>query len=331
MRKITTACVFCCWAFVAGGAWAAAPVDTTYTTYQAAKKIQKKYPFAAVHVADTTGLMIVRDVEYTAFVDSSGARRSLRLDLFAPKRRGIYPAILMVHGGGWSSGSKAMEAPMASHLAREGFVCLPVEYRLTADARYPAAVYDLKNAVKWVREHAAQLGVDTTRIAIAGNSAGGQLAALVSMTHGVSIFDPQGAVSGASSRVNALIDIDGVVDFLAPGSLNLDRTKGGADVRWLGATFDQNPSRWKEASPVYWVDRGDVPVLFIASSQSRFHAGRGEMIDLLTEYNIYYESYTLPDSPHSFWLMDPWFDPTVGYISAFLRKVFRLTQSMSYR
>ncbi|MDD2797247.1 MAG: alpha/beta hydrolase [Bacteroidales bacterium] len=297
-------------------------IDSTYTTRQALIKIQKKYPNARIHSPNFSELRITKNIVYSTVKNSMGNDKNLHLDLFSPEKQAIYPALLMIHGGGWSSGDKSMEATMAASIAREGYVCIPVEYRLSGEAQYPAAVYDIKNAIRWLKTHATEYGIDTTRIAIEGNSAGGQLATLVAMTNDVALIERSGQRISISCKVQAVIDIDGIVDFLAPSSLNLDRKRGGSDVKWLGCTFEEKPQIWKEASPIFWVNERSVPVVFIASSQARFHAGRGEMIELLNQYNIYNKSYTLSDSPHSFWLVDPWFQPTVDYVLRFLHRLF---------
>ena len=298
--------------------------DTSYTTYQTWKKIQKKYPEAKIPPT-VTNPNLVRDLNviYTVITDSATKqKRELCLDIFRPKKRTKCPVLLLIHGGGWRSGDKSMEAPMAQHIAAHGYVVVPVEYRLSLEDHYPAAVQDIIAAICWVKRHADTFNVDTTRIAIAGNSAGGQLAALVAMTSNVRKFESDSMSTFVSSKVNAAINIDGPVDFLSPASLNIPRKPNSADVFWLGGTFEEKPLVWKEASPIFWINEHSVPILFIASSQPRFHAGRDEMIDLLNQYHIYNESYTIPNTPHSFWLYEPWLEPTVKYMIRFLDKVF---------
>lgn len=297
--------------------------DTTYTTYQAWKKIIKNYPQASiVYERRSDKVRVFDNLEYARLTDPQGRVRALHVDVFTPTAKGSYPALLMIHGGGWRSGHKGMERPMAQRLAEKGIVTIPVEYRLSLEARYPAAIHDIKAAVRWAKLNADKFGIDTTRIAIEGNSAGGQLAALVGMTG----FDPafEGMVGsfGATSRVHAVVDIDGVVDFLSPASIKIPRKPDAADAFWLGGVFEEKPLLWKEASPIFHVDQHAVPVLFICSGQPRFHAGRDELIDLLSQQKIYTEVHTFADSPHSFWLLEPWFEPTLDYIDGFMKRIF---------
>jgi acetyl esterase/lipase len=317
--------LFVCLLLLTSTTTCALPRDTTYTPYLAWLNIKKNY--SQVKIAERikdASLLESTNLVYATVTDSMNQKRDLHLDIFRPAKKGKYPALLMIHGGGWRSGNKTMEAPMAQRVALQGYVTIPVEYRLSTEAKFPIALFDIKAAIRWVKVNADKYGIDSSRIAIEGNSAGGQLAALAGMTNNVSKFEGTIGTTTKSS-IHAVIDIDGVVDFMAPGSLNLVRKPNSPDVEWLGGTFYDKPEIWKDASPVFWVNEKSVPVLFVCSTQPRFHAGRDEMIDMLNQYKIYSEVHTIPDTPHTFWLFDPWFTPTVDYMVAFLDKVFKST------
>jgi acetyl esterase/lipase len=243
--------------------------------------------------------------------------------LFRPAKTGKYPLLIMIHGGGWRSGDRKMQVPMAQRIASNGFVTAVVEYQLSPEAKYPAAVYNIKAAIRWLRANADKYGVDTSRIAISGCSAGGQLAALVGMTNGINKFEGNQGTINYSSHVDAVIDIDGVLDFLAPSSLNLVRQPDSPDIQWLGGSFTEKPDIWKEASAIFWVNAKSVPVLFINSGYSRFHSGQDEMIGMMKEMNIYNEVHKFDVLVHPFWLFHPWMEPTTNYMVEFLRKVLR--------
>lgn len=102
-------------------------------------------------------------------------------DAPAAEPRSPRPAILFVHGGGWSGGKKEDYAIDATMFAAEGFVCFSIDYRLVANGRnrYPAALEDCQRAVRWIRAHAAEYGVDPGRIGAIGASAGGHLVGLL--------------------------------------------------------------------------------------------------------------------------------------------------------
>lgn len=294
------------------------PMDTSYSTVGTWQKIVKHYPEAKIIPSVVpSGVIADYNLVYATLKDTPWGNRDLHLDIFRPAKPGKYPVLMMIHGGGWRSGNKKMEHPMAQYVASKGYVTIPVEYRMLLEAKYPNAVYDIKAAVRWIKANAEKYSVDTSRIAIEGNSAGGQLASLVGMTNGVALFEGSEGITSASSNVHAVVDIDGVVDFMAPRSLNLP----GYPL-WLGGSFLEKPAVWKEASPAFWVNKNSVPIVFITSSISKYTAGMSEMIDMYNEYGIYSERHLIPDSPHSFWLLHPWFEPTANYIAGFLNKVF---------
>jgi pectinesterase len=318
---ILSAFLFICTFYLVAGTF---EKDTSYTTFQTWQKIKKKYPeIKIVSAIQDSNLISNENVVYKTIFSGNGTQRDLHLDIFRPAQKGKYPALVMIHGGGWRSGNKSMQKPMAQHVSLEGYTTIAVEYRLSLEAKYPAAIHDIKAAIRWIKDNSEQYGIDTTKITIEGESAGGQLAMLVAMTNNVEKFEGDKNGSRSSSTVHAAIDVDGVVDFLAPNSLNTLRKPDSPDAFWLGGIFEEIPLVWKDASPIYWVGKNSVPVLFITSSVPRFHAGRDEMIDLLNQNGIYSESHSIADSPHSFWLFDPWFEPTKEYIIQFLKKYFK--------
>lgn len=299
--------------------------DTTFNLFGTFKKEIKYRPY--IHIPDTVLPEGVADSDYIGYY-TPVAGHTLQLRVFRPDNDSVYPALLMVHGGGWSSGSPSMQVPMAQRIARCGYVAIPVEYRLSPEALYPAAVYDLKEAVKWVRKNARQYRVDPHRIAISGCSAGGQLATLVGTTNGRLEYENKRKRKEVSSDVQAIVNIDGSVDFTeATSARNASEqfAKGRvpASVKWLGGTLETNPANWVAASPLFQVSAHSVPICFINSSIPRFHDGRDEMRRQLDAYGIYSEVTEWDDTPHPFWLFDPWIEPTVEVAVRFLDKIFK--------
>ncbi len=295
------------------------PVDTSYTVYQTYHKLKKNYPdIKIVYPSYNKNIKFTENVVYKTV----NTNRSLHLDVYQPTKKGKYPALIMIHGGGWRSGNKEMQRPLAQKIAEHGFVTISLEYRLSLEAKYPAAIHDIKAAIRFVKENAEKYSIDTTKIAIEGESAGGHLAMLVAMSNGVEHFEGNKSGSKSSSSVHAAINVDGIVSFLMPGSLSPERKSNSPDAFWLGGTFAEKPLVWKEASPLFYAGKNSVPALFISSSVPRFHAGRDELIDMLNQYGVYSESFTIKGSPHSFWLFDPWFEPTIKYMVNFLKKIF---------
>ncbi|HEY9167667.1 MAG TPA: alpha/beta hydrolase [Candidatus Kryptonia bacterium] len=298
-------------------------VDTSFTVYSAAAKVQKKFPSAKLVLPDLPrGVVADENVVF----DSSGSR-ALTLDVYYPESRSdsLYPGVILIHGGGWSSGDKSMEVPMAQQLAAHGYVAATVEYRLAPEAGFPAAVYDLKSAVRWMRANSVKYHLDTTKIAAYGCSSGGELAAFLGATGNVGKFEGSGSFLDRSSRVQAVVDVDGLLDFMNPNSTKYDTNSASPSAadNWFGGSFRTIPEKWKEASPIEYVDGGTPPMIFINSSLPHYHAGQDETILRLRNWGVYFEVHTIPDTPHPFWLFHPWFDQTLQYTVTFLDKLFK--------
>ena len=297
------------------------PVDTSYTIYSATAKIHEKFPDAVpVIFSPTENVKVVKDIVYTAV-----GYRKLHLDIFYPSKREkkYSPAVILVHGGGWRSGNRTMVYPMAERLTENGYVTVAVEYRLSIEAFYPAAVYDIKSAIRWVRANAEKFKINKNMIAIYGTSAGGHLAALVGTTNNDKKFEGNEDNLNFSSGVEAIVDVDGVVDYFGKGSEELYKKSGkpSAGQLWFGVSPKDNPEIWREAGPINHISAETPPVCFINSTIPRFHAGRDEMIKILDKYNIYSEVHILPGTVHTFWLFHPWFKKTFEYTLSFLNKV----------
>ena len=300
------------------------PVDTSYTVWSTYKKLIKTYPDILPVTPKSSGLVLEKDnVVYLTLRDTPFGDRNLKVDIFIPSAQNkVYPALLLVHGGGWRAGNKTLNTPIAQALAAKGLVVISVEYRLSLEAKYPAAIYDLKAAIRWMRAHANEYHIDEKHIAIGGSSAGGQLASLIGTTNENQKFEGTQGNLDFSSSVQAVVDIDGLLDFTDPENLAVKRNENSADVFWLEGFYENNVEKWKEASALHWVNKQSPPFLFINSSQTRFHAGCKQMVDQLSNFGIYNEVQNLKGSPHSFWLFHPWFNPTTEYIINFLNKVF---------
>jgi len=298
------------------------PRDTSFTVWSAAENIRKDFPGAEA-VRKFTGLEIQteKDVVYYSFEN-----RELHADLFYPDKKVSekIPAIILIHGGGWASGNKSHLVPMSQMLAVHGFFAATAEHRLSPEAKYPAAITDLKTFVKWVKKNADKFNIDTTKIAVLGCSSGATLASFLGTTAENSKFSSHEFERNFSDRVQAIINIDGIVDFTDPAESGKDTNpeKPSAGARWFGFTFQQNPMIWMEASPLIYVNKNTPPTLFINSSIPRFHAGRDEFISMLNQYGTYSEVHTIENTPHPFWLFHPWFDEIPEKITAFLNKVF---------
>ena len=295
--------------------------DTSYTTYSAYLSTKKTHPeIKIVPQFHSKSVKEKRNITYC-----KTGERKLLLDAFYPssKTKTKRAAIMIIHGGGWRSGNRMQHYPLAQRLADLGYVCFTPEFRLSTEALYPAAINDLKAALRWIRSNAKTYNIDDNKIAVLGFSAGGQLAALLGVTTGNPKFEGKECNLKSLSAINAIVDLDGTLSFVHPESGEGDDTKKtSAATYWFGYSKKENPKLWQEASPLTYVGTNTPATLFINSSVDRMHAGRNDFLKVLNENNIYSEVKTFSDAPHSFPLFDPWFEPTVKYIDEFLKKVF---------
>jgi pectinesterase len=175
------------------------------------------------------------------------------LDAFYPKQKTKEPriAVIIIHGGGWRAGSRPIHYPLAQHLAALGYTCFTPEYRLSPEALYPAGVYDIKSVISWVRKNAVKYNIDPNKIVVTGHSAGGELAAMMGATNDIKEFEGDGCDKNISSKVNAVIDLDGLLAFIHTESGEGDDSKRiSAATAWFGYSKTENPELWKLGSPL---------------------------------------------------------------------------------
>lgn len=290
--------------------------DTSYTIHSAYAKYVKQYPDIEIAEPDMDDQV---SAQYGVIYKNTGYR-TLKLDIFHPSFtvKNEMPVVLMVHGGGWISGDKSLLYPLAKVIAAKQYIAVTMEYRLSPEAEYPAAVYDIKTALKWIKDHADEWQGDSSKVAILGTSAGGQLAALAGTTEELLKFEDPADTSSSTTNINAIVDIDGVLAFIHPVS-----EEGTVASKWLGGNQQEARQKWLEASALTHVDDDTPPTMFIGSSYPRFLAGHKEYMKVLSAEGIYTEKYTLNEAPHSFWLFHPWFEPTANYTIQFLDKVLK--------
>ena len=145
------------------------------------------------------------DIEHDVVYGDAG-NRPLKLDIYRPQTPNG-AAVLMVHGGGWSRGSKDMLAEPAKALARQGFVVLAQEYRLTGEAPFPANIHDVKRAIRWAKTNARDLRFDPDKLCLEGHSAGAHLVLLAAGTPDDFRLDPPEGLGGVSTEVAAVCAI----------------------------------------------------------------------------------------------------------------------------
>lgn len=306
--------------------------SNTYTPETTYQKLATDYPFITIARRDVPDSVVeIKNITYVRY-----GKRALQLDLYLPTTSITHPkpGIVFVHGGGWRSGYRTNFTPMAIGLAQRGYVTATISYRLAGEAKYPAAIHDVKAAVRWLRRNAKKYGVNPQQIAVAGGSAGGQIASLTGVTNSLEKFDPQLHRSPISSDVQAIINIDGLSDFTSEAArLHEDdpRKKPSAAGFWFDGRYAEKTDLWHEASPTFYVSKDTPPILFLISAQPRFSVGHEEMIEKMKPFGIGYQVSQISESPHSFWLFDPWLQPSINIVEQFLNRQFKITRSDSVR
>jgi acetyl esterase/lipase len=229
------------------------------------------------------------------------ADEPLLLDVYRPPARAtLRPAVVCVHGGGMWTGSRADMADPARELARAGYATFAPDYRLVEAAtgrhRWPVQLDDVQRAVRWVRANAGRYGVDPGRVGAYGWSAGGQLAALLGMRETRDTRNGASALAAYSSRVACVVNLAGDVDLAAytlPPALD-------EVVALLGGTAEEVPERYRDSSPLSWIDERTSPFLVVHGvpddvvpvAQSR------RLVSALRAAGVEVEYAELPDAGH---------------------------------
>lgn len=191
---------------------------------------------------------------------ASPAGKSLLLDLHVPAGRGPFPAVIVVHGGGFDMGDKrSFVTPLFEPLTAAGFAWFTINYRLAPEAKFPEPVQDLESAIRWVKANAAVYRVDPARIALVGESAGGYLVSYV------------GTHPTPETRVAAVVpfyapnDPAGMMEQIRLHPEQFDSAKSRQHANRGGGMrfFDGGPERLREMSPLAAVRPGLPPFLCI--------------------------------------------------------------------
>ncbi|MDP6468283.1 MAG: alpha/beta hydrolase [Pirellulaceae bacterium] len=258
--------------------------------------------------------------QYSDVVYANYGQRALHLDLFVPSTGPApKPAVVVVHGGGWLKGDKTKFHALAIALAARGYVTAAIEYRLGGEAKFPAAMHDCNAAVRWLRAHADEYGVDSNRVAAVGGSAGGHLVGLMATSASLASLHGNGGNSDQSSQLQAAVVMAGPLE-LATGPV-ADRSRKEPEIsnsnKWLGKTVDQAPELYRLASATTHISASTPPILFMTGEHDN-PARNIETRRRLHELGIKSDIRVYKDGKHGCWNRLPWFAPMVDDIDEFL-------------
>ena len=249
-------------------------------------------------------MAVVQDISY-----GSSGTRELKLDTYTPKSgvTSTRTAIILVHGGGWMTGAKGMVFPLATALARKGFVVVAPEYRLIPEAAWPAQIDDVTAAVRWVASQSEQLGINRERIVLAGGSAGGHLALL------------------ATAKLQGEVPIAAILSLFSASSLSVGRErpeKGSFDASMLvGADADADALR--AANPIEQINAEFPPVFLLHGSVDWLidPVASVHLYEKLVELGVTTELHIVARANHEFIGEPRMIEPMVSEITLFLDRV----------
>ncbi|MDB6118865.1 MAG: mlhB [Verrucomicrobiaceae bacterium] len=219
----------------------------------------------AAELAVPDNVIFTKDVEF-----ANPADQHLQVNIAQPKEAtGPFPAVVCIHGGGFRAGKREGYDKLLLTLAQHGYVAITVTYRLAPEFKFPAAVYDCKAAVRWLRANAAKYHVDPANIGTMGGSAGGHLAQFLGVTEGVKQFDGEGNLD-QSSAVKCVVNFFGPSDFTKSYGKSVD----AAEVLplFLGGDLTTKLKEHIIASPLYWVTPAAAPTLFLHGTADQYVA-----------------------------------------------------------
>lgn len=240
---------------------------------------------------------VQKDLTYARY-----GERELKLDLYRPA--GVtqpLPAIVCIHGGGWFKGDRSSMTKLAEGLAANGFVTVSISYRLSGEAKFPAAIQDCKAALRWLRANASTHGIKSEAIGVTGLSAGGHLAALLATSGGVSELEGESGHAEASSRVQACMAMGAQSDLECDRIRDLSSRPNDPFYRtFLGAPQAEIPQVYALASPRHHLDKTDPPMAFMAGELDDASTHADETRLDLEKLGLPTGLTLIPQAPHAF-------------------------------
>lgn len=212
--------------------------------------------------------------------------QELKLDLAMPAEGdGPFPAIVVIHGGGWRGGDKASNRSTLAEMAQLGFVAISPQYRFWPDSIFPAQVHDVKAAVRWLRSNAEEYNVDPERFGAVGFSAGGHLALMLGVTDEDDGLEGEVPDDAPSSKVQAVVNYFGPTDLAAD---DIPDASAPLLAGFIGGDPKEKPEATKQGSPVTFITEDDPPILTFQGTKDPLvpHTQAFKLTDAMTEAGV---------------------------------------------
>lgn len=216
-----------------------------------------------VQPVEEEGQIFYHDIVYAKVAGFGDLKLDLTLPKDASNNLKPLPLVIGIHGGGWRSGSKE-NCFAEQQLVKLGYATACLDYRLSGTAKFPAQIYDIKAAIRWLRANAADYNLDVNHFGAWGNSAGAHLAVMLGVTGGVKELEGDVGVTGYSSRVQAVVDWYGPVEFSAIIPLK-DKYQEyyEAATELIGKSLENSSDLILKASPLNYITADDPPILIM--------------------------------------------------------------------
>lgn len=247
------------------------------------------------------------------FKETNGLK--LGVDIYRPKGdMSPNPLILIIHGGYWKSGDKAVHVQQGIEFAELGYTAASVNYRLSASHKFPANIEDIYDCIRFLTKNAIKFNIDPSRIVTYGGSAGGHLSAFIGLAS-----NTMGRPYNAGINANA---IKGVITLYGMHDLTLQIQRDHLFTRqYIGKTFEEDSAKYRDASPIYHADSNDPPVLLIHGTLDGSVSVKNSdaLAGMLGQLNVPHTYDRVEGWPHAMDFFSPIYERTTWHVYQFLK------------
>lgn len=280
----------------------------------------------------------IPDVVYSQVPTHGYQNTALKMDILQPEKDiQKLPAIVYVPGGGFINANRALGLQERLHFAEHGYVVASITYRVAPTAQFPAALEDVKAAIRYLRANADKFGIDKNRIGIIGGSAGGYLSSFAAVTNDTREFD-KGDNLNQDSSVKCAVNLYGIADLTSigmdysPEVQELHKSAGATEALWVngspvftgkdgGILADAKAAA--KASPITYVDKNSAPLLLMhGTADDVVSPGQTDLLfQAYKRQGLEAERYIVPAAKHGgmFWVQQPVLDVITAFFDKYLK------------